>query len=144
MTIKNLCDWRNSHQVLFRPAYFFIVVIVGEMRDYQMEALNWLIKLHDTKVNGILADEMGLGKTLEAISLLAFLKQFRNNSGPHLIIVPKSTSTNWKREVSRWCPSLRPFIFHGNKEERPPLVDKLLEATEWDVCITTYEMVVIV
>lgn len=29
-----------------------------EMRDYQLEALNWLIRLHDQKLNGILADEM--------------------------------------------------------------------------------------
>ena len=35
--------------------------VVGEMRDYQLEALNWLIRLHEQKINGILADEMGLG-----------------------------------------------------------------------------------
>ena len=29
------------------------------MRDYQLEALNLLIKLHDQNLNGILADEMG-------------------------------------------------------------------------------------
>ena len=34
-------------------------IMVGNMRDYQLEALNWLIKLHDAGVNGILADEMG-------------------------------------------------------------------------------------
>lgn len=28
------------------------------MRDYQLEALNWLIRLHDQNLNGILADEM--------------------------------------------------------------------------------------
>ena len=33
-------------------------ITFGTMRDYQLEALNWLIKLHDTKINGILADEM--------------------------------------------------------------------------------------
>ena len=32
--------------------------IAGEMRDYQLEALNWLIRLHDQNINGILADEM--------------------------------------------------------------------------------------
>ena len=33
----------------------------GSMRDYQLEALNWLIRLHEQQINGILADEMGLG-----------------------------------------------------------------------------------
>jgi SWI/SNF-related matrix-associated actin-dependent regulator of chromatin subfamily A member 5 len=37
----------------------------GTMRPYQLEGLNWMIKLHDNGINGILADEMGLGKTLQ-------------------------------------------------------------------------------
>jgi len=28
------------------------------MHDYQLEGLNWLIRLHDNGINGILADEM--------------------------------------------------------------------------------------
>lgn len=36
----------------------------GTMKPYQLEGLNWMIRLHDSGVNGILADEMGLGKTL--------------------------------------------------------------------------------
>lgn len=28
------------------------------MRDYQVQGLNWMIKLHDNGINGILADEM--------------------------------------------------------------------------------------
>jgi SNF2 family DNA or RNA helicase len=31
----------------------------GEMRDYQIRGLNWIISLMDNKLNGILADEMG-------------------------------------------------------------------------------------
>jgi len=33
------------------------------MRDYQIEALNWMMRLHHGNINGILADEMGLGKS---------------------------------------------------------------------------------
>jgi SNF2 family DNA or RNA helicase len=117
-------------------------IVKGNMREYQMEALNWLIKLHDAGVNGILADEMGLGKTLESISLLGYLYQFRNIKGPHLIIAPKSTVSNWVREVARWCPTLKTLRFHGSKDERPSLVDQLL-SLDWNVCITTYEMVII-
>ena len=28
----------------------------GTLRDYQLEALNWLINLYDTGINGILAE----------------------------------------------------------------------------------------
>ncbi|KAJ3118227.1 hypothetical protein HK098_005980 [Nowakowskiella sp. JEL0407] len=36
------------------PAY----VKGGEMRDYQIQGLNWMISLYDNGLNGILADEM--------------------------------------------------------------------------------------
>lgn len=115
-------------------------VVGGTMRDYQIEALNWMIGLHDTGMCGILADEMGLGKTLETISLLAYLAEARNVHGPHLVIVPLTTLGNWMREFGKWCPSLTPLHFHAPKDDRPALREALA-AREWDVCVTTYEMV---
>lgn len=38
--------------------------IEGEMRDYQIRGLNWLVTLYENGVNGILADEMGLGEII--------------------------------------------------------------------------------
>lgn len=49
----------------------------GEMRDYQVRGLNWLITLYENGINGILADEMGLGKTIQSISMLGYLKHYR-------------------------------------------------------------------
>lgn len=34
------------------------------LREYQHVAVDWLVTLHDKKLNGILADEMGLGTPL--------------------------------------------------------------------------------
>ena len=96
------------------PAY----ITGGTMRDYQIQGLNWLISLYSNGINGILADEMGLGKTLQTISFLGYLHHHLDVKGPHLIIVPKSTLHNWVSEVKRWCPSLKPILFHGDKEER--------------------------
>ena len=90
----------------------------GTMRQYQIEGLNWMIKLFDQGINGILADEMGLGKTLQTISLLGYLHEYRGITGPHLVVVPKSTLGNWMNEFKRWCPIMRAFKFHGNGEER--------------------------
>ncbi|OMH85680.1 Lymphoid-specific helicase [Zancudomyces culisetae] len=36
--------------------------IVGKMKKYQLEGLEWLVSLYENGLNGILADEMGLGK----------------------------------------------------------------------------------
>ena len=46
----------------------------GQLREYQLDSLNWLISLYEQGINGILADEMGLGKTIQTISMLAFLR----------------------------------------------------------------------
>ena len=90
----------------------------GKMRDYQVEGLNWMIRLYHRGLNGILADEMGLGKTLQSISLLAYLHRFEKISGPHLVVVPKTTLGNWCKEFGRWYPALRVLKFYGTKDER--------------------------
>lgn len=43
------------------------------LREYQHIGLDWLVTMHDRKLNGILADEMGLGKTIQTIAVLAHL-----------------------------------------------------------------------
>ena len=69
----------------------------GELlRPYQRDGLDWLVSMHDRRLNGILADEMGLGKTIQTISLLAHLASARCVWGPHLIVVPTSTLLNWE------------------------------------------------
>ncbi|XP_076103983.1 SWI/SNF-related matrix-associated actin-dependent regulator of chromatin subfamily A member 5-like isoform X2 [Mytilus galloprovincialis] len=112
----------------------------GEMRDYQLRGLNWMISLNRNDINGILADEMGLGKTLQTISLLGYMKHYMNICKPHLVICPKSTMDTWKAEFKRWCPSLKIFCLTGYKEERKEMIKKVMKTTEWDICLTSYEL----
>jgi len=116
--------------------------ITAKMRDYQLQGLNFMIRLYENGVNGILADEMGLGKTLQTISLLGYLSEYRGISGPHLVAVPKSTLGNWMNEIRRWCPHLRPFKFHGGKEERNAMRENDMVPGKWDVCVTSFEMII--
>lgn len=95
----------------------------GQLKPYQIEALNWMIHLAEKGLNGILADEMGLGKTVQSISILAYHYEYLNIQGPHLICVPKSTLSNWMNELARWCPSLRAIKFHGSREDREYMID---------------------
>jgi len=117
--------------------------VTGLMRPYQLEGLNWLIKLHDNHINGILADEMGLGKTLQSISLLAYLKESRNISGPHCVIVPKSTVSNWLREFAKWCPSLRAIRLQGDKAERAHVCKDEMILGKFDVVVCSNESVLL-
>lgn len=105
--------------------------------------MNWLIKMYDAGLDGILADEMGLGKTLQTIAFLGYLKHFRQNKNPHLVIVPKGVIGNWVNEVQRWCPSLKVLRFHGNKEDRQYMIDNDFKNRVWDICVTSYEIAVI-
>ncbi|XP_055382405.1 chromatin-remodeling complex ATPase chain Iswi [Condylostylus longicornis] len=129
-----------AEKALFRfeqsPAY----IKGGEMRDYQIRGLNWMISLYENGINGILADEMGLGKTLQTISLLGYLKHFKNFAGPHLVVVPKSTLQNWINEFAKWCPSLRAVCLIGDADTRNTFIRDVLMPGEWDVCVTSYEM----
>ncbi|CAG0914670.1 unnamed protein product [Notodromas monacha] len=114
----------------------------GEMRDYQVRGLNWMISLSENGINGILADEMGLGKTLQTISLLGYMKHYKNIDGPHMVIVPKSTLANWEAEFKRWCPSLKAVCLIGSKDDRAAFFRDVLLPGGWNVCITSYEMVI--
>ncbi|KAL1372557.1 hypothetical protein HN51_002684 [Arachis hypogaea] len=116
--------------------------IQGKMRDYQLAGLNWLIRLYENGINGILADEMGLGKTLQTISLLGYLYEFRGIKGPHMVVAPKSTLGNWMNEIRRFCPVLRAIKFLGNPDERRHIREELLVAGKFDVCVTSFEMVI--
>ncbi|KAI7810883.1 SWI/SNF-related matrix-associated actin-dependent regulator of chromatin subfamily A member 5 [Triplophysa rosa] len=115
----------------------------GKLRDYQVRGLNWLISLYENGINGILADEMGLGKTLQTISLLGYMKHYRNILGPHMVLVPKSTLYNWMNEFKRWVPSLRAVCLIGDRNERNAFIRDTLLPGEWDVCVTSYEMLII-
>ncbi|PYI22726.1 hypothetical protein BO86DRAFT_405966 [Aspergillus japonicus CBS 114.51] len=115
--------------------------IKGEMRDYQVAGLNWLVSLHENGISGILADEMGLGKTLQTISFLGYLRHVCGITGPHLVAVPKSTLDNWRREFGKWTPEVNVLVLQGDKEERHRLINERLLDENFDVCITSYEMV---
>ncbi|PGH15336.1 hypothetical protein AJ79_02502 [Helicocarpus griseus UAMH5409] len=129
----------GQSETVFRESPVFVKG--GEMRDYQIAGLNWLISLHENGISGILADEMGLGKTLQTISFLGYLRHICDITGPHLICVPKSTLDNWHREFTKWTPDVNVLVLQGAKDERHKLINERLVDEKFDVCITSYEMV---
>ena len=100
--IQNIVVSSSSHQEFSQPKCFN-----GKLKKYQLEGLNWLIKLYDQGINGILADEMGLGKTIQAIAFLGHLAEEKNIWGPYLIISPSSTLHNWIHEFEKFLPMLK-------------------------------------
>lgn len=89
-----------------------------ELRDYQLDGLNWLANSW-CKQNGIiLADEMGLGKTIQAISFLSYVFNEHSLHGPFLIVIPLSTMQGWQRELERWSPEINAVIYLGDGNSR--------------------------
>ncbi|KAK3903536.1 SNF2 family N-terminal domain-containing protein [Staphylotrichum tortipilum] len=113
----------------------------GTLREYQHLGLDWLAALYANNTNGILADEMGLGKTIQTIALLAHLACYHEVWGPHLVIVPTSVMLNWEMEFKKWCPGFKILTYYGNQEERKRKRLGWTNDDVWNVCITSYQMV---
>lgn len=62
-------------------------------------------------------------------------------NGAFLVIGPKSTLSNWRNEVNRFCPTLRSLVLIGDKTARSEVIEKMNDRKSWDVCLTTYEMI---
>ena len=77
-----------------------------------------------------------------------FLSLFQNLiiyffPGPHLIIVPSSTMENWQKELTTWAPSLKVLNYYGAQDERRHMRLQIVnEEVEYDVILTTYNMVI--
>ena len=96
----------------------------GELRDYQLEGLNWLASLYVNGASGILADEMGLGKTVQTVAMLALLMEC-GARGPFLVLAPKSTLSNWRSEFAKWLPAARVLLLQGSKDERQVMTSEV-------------------
>ncbi|HCQ6190174.1 TPA: DEAD/DEAH box helicase [Clostridioides difficile] len=102
----------------------------ANLRDYQINGLNWFKVLDYYKFGGILADEMGLGKTIQTI---AFLLSLSNKKS--LIVTPTSLIYNWKNEFEKFAPDIKVLLIHGNKRDREKC---FMELENFDVILTTY------
>lgn len=112
----------------------------GHLKEYQLKGLEWMVSLYNNKLNGILADEMGLGKTIQTIAFFAYLFEVKRITGPHIVIVPLSTISNWQIELQKWCPKLDVVCYKGPGPYRKQMAPKV-KTVKFNVLLTTYEYV---
>jgi superfamily II DNA or RNA helicase len=108
------------------------------LRDYQQDGYNWLCFLYEHRLGACLADDMGLGKTLQAISLLAAVKEgllqgAPDDNPPHLIVVPPSLLFNWESELKRFYPEIKVYQCTGHERRH--------DFDGYDVVLTSYGIV---
>ncbi|KAJ3072446.1 hypothetical protein HDU98_003571 [Podochytrium sp. JEL0797] len=117
------------------------LLVGGQLKDYQIKGLEWMISLYNNRLNGILADEMGLGKTIQTISLITYLIEHKKQVGPYLVIIPLATVTNWTLEFEKWAPGVSKLVFKGGPEERRRTAQQIRNGN-FQVLITTYEYII--
>ncbi|OHT13629.1 SNF2 family N-terminal domain containing protein [Tritrichomonas foetus] len=121
----------------------------NQLRDYQVDGVNWLRYCWYNSINSILADEMGLGKTLQIVTTLNDISFNHNITGPFLVIAPLSTLPHWRNEFERWT-KLNVIIYHGGAQAKEVIQryemfvydsegHRLLDLIQFDVLITNYE-----
>jgi len=108
-----------------------------ELRQYQREGYYWLAFLYEHGFGACLADDMGLGKTVQAVCLLAALKEGKvsrdvSDAGAprSLVVVPPTLIFNWEREIDRFYPGIKVRVFKGRG--RSPGTE------DYDVLIASY------
>ena len=123
------------------------------LRDYQRDGVTWLWKQYASDRGGILGDEMGLGKTVQVAAFLSAVlgktatsddkqRTFPLPAGDCrqvLVVVPKSTLTNWQSELRTWgCFKVQ--MFHGGAKAQEAALRSAVDR-ECEVVLTTYDIV---
>ncbi len=101
----------------------------GELRDYQREGFQWMMRLAHWGAGACLADDMGLGKTVQALALILA----RASQGPTLILAPTSVCINWLEEAQRFAPTLNICQFGSGDRQ-----DMLDTAGPFDLIVCSY------
>tara|TARA_S200000501_G_scaffold260624_1_gene244600 strand:- start:2684 stop:4258 length:1575 start_codon:yes stop_codon:yes gene_type:complete len=106
----------------------------NELKDYQLEGINWLLE----KPSRILADDMGLGKTLQAITA-ARAKILKGEVGTVLIICPSSLIFNWCKEIEKWFPDMASSALYDLGKDKINFWNQLFSFNHF--VITNYEQI---
>lgn len=122
----------------------YITATGGELKEFQLTGLNWLVYLWTKGENGILADEMGLGKTVQTVAFLSYLFHEFNQYGPFLVIVPLSTITAWQSQFQVWAPDINVITYVGSATAREVIRTwefGTAKKLKLNVLLTTYELI---
>ncbi|HMQ05782.1 MAG TPA: DEAD/DEAH box helicase [Saprospiraceae bacterium] len=132
----------------------------ADLRPYQLEGVQWMVKHFSKKLGVCLADDMGLGKTLQTIACILYLKEkksplmskekpktvqlslFNTNISNHefinhftaLIVVPASLMYNWVTEIDTFSPHLKTGCMTISVNEKPNTWMQ-----DYDVVLVTYQ-----
>lgn len=103
-----------------------------ELKDYQLQGIQWMEHLSKYGLGGVLADDMGLGKTIQAIGFISR----RSKKEKTLIICPTSVVYQWKQELNKLLPNREVLILDGDVKTRQK------KQAQWtdEILLTSYDL----
>jgi len=85
---------------------------------------------------------------VQTISLIANLRGLHGMLGPHLVIAPLSTLSNWIHEFRMWAPDVPVVMYHGMPGEREAIFKEMMKklvrgrpTDQFPVVCTSYEII---
>ncbi|WP_282038588.1 DEAD/DEAH box helicase [Saccharicrinis aurantiacus] len=130
----------------------------ASLRPYQQQGFSWMNYLNNNGYGGILADDMGLGKTLQTITLLLniYKPSEHNPDNTHpisegiegfntsniaasLIVMPTSLIHNWLNEFRKFAPSLKVYVYSGQKRLRSKEIGNIIR--HYHVVLSSYGVI---
>ncbi len=110
--------------------------LLATLRPYQKAGYDWLRFLSEYKFGGCLADDMGLGKTIQTLAFLQSQKEMGLAQHPTLLIMPTSLVYNWLKEIEKFTPDLKAFVYTGTYREK-----NTQQFDNYDLILTSYGIV---
>ncbi len=107
--------------------------LLANLRPYQKAGYDWLRFLAEYKLGGCLADDMGLGKTIQTLAFLQSQKESGLAENPTLLIMPTSLIYNWLKEIEKFTPDLKAFVYTGSNREK-----NTEQFDNYDLILTSY------
>ena len=106
-----------------------------KLKSFQLEGLNWMIKMEKTHYKGgLLGDEMGMGKTIQAVSLI--MSDYPQKQ-PTLVLVPPVALMQWASEITDYTDgTLKVLVYHGQNAKVKKMKRK--ELLSYDVIMISY------
>lgn len=110
--------------------------LLAKLRPYQKAGYDWLRFLSEYKLGGCLADDMGLGKTIQTLAFLQSQKELGLAQHPSLLIMPTSLVYNWLKEIEKFTPELKAFVYTGTYRDK-----NTEQFDNYDLILTSYGIV---
>ncbi|KAI9845705.1 MAG: DNA repair protein rad16 [Thelocarpon superellum] len=104
-----------------------------QLKSFQLEGLDWMVKQEKTKwKGGLLGDEMGMGKTIQAVALI--MSDYPAKQ-PTLVVVPPVALMQWQNEIRDYTNGkLKVLVFHGVQAKKLSIKD----LQKYDVLMTSF------